>query len=336
MPAWWQIKETLDIPEVLDNLGIRVTRVDGHEHFASCPLSSHTGEDRNPSFSVNEDKMLYSCFACSGGGVLPNLVMDIENLSWDEALEWLSEYSDEITDEPDAFARQLEKALFREETKEAPKPLPWFGPKVIAPWIQEETDWFADRGISQSTRELLSMGFDPNHERRTRSLTEPYIGPAIIVPHFFNGSLCGWQERWLDEDRPKWIGKYTNTHDFPKKYTLYNYDAAKEHDSVIVVEGTMTVARLVQLGYNAVATFGATVSNEQWKMLSAFRNVFLSFDNDDAGYIAMETGVMQLMDLTSVWVIDPPQDKKGADLGDVSDNDIGDHIARAEPGFMKV
>lgn len=329
MAEWWAIKESLDIPEVLDNLGIRVTRVDGNEHFASCPLSSHSGADANPSFSVNDSKMIYSCFSCSGSGTIPSLVMDIEGLDWDAATDWLTEFADVVADDPDAFARQIEKNL--SESAEVPEGdvLPWFGMKLIKPWVQEPTDWFAERGISLETRERLQMGYDPEHTRNS------YVGPAIIIPHVFQGALRGWQERWLEEPRPVWLGKYTNTDDFPKKFTLYNYDDSIKESEVIVVEGTMTVARLTQLGYNAVATFGASISDEQWKLLRGFDRVLLGFDNDAAGYKAMKAGIAALKDHTNVWVIDPPTHIQGADLADLKDDAIPKFVDAASPGFMK-
>lgn len=331
MTKWGNIKESLDIPEVLDNLGIKVTRVDGHEHFASCPLPSHGGEDRNPSFSVNDSKMIYSCFACAGSGTIPSLVMEIEGTTWDEAIDWLTEFSDETAArDDDAFVRQIDSMFDSRQLVNHDEPLPWFNSRAIAPWMNTETDWFSKRGISQETREILRLGFDPEHERRS------YSGPAIIIPHFFSSQLCGWQERWLAEDRPVFIGKYTNSSDFPKKTTLYNYDMALSESEVIVVEGTLTVARLVQLGYNAVGTFGASVSPDQWKLLSGFKKVYLGFDNDDAGYNAMQKGINHLDNVTKVWVIDPPQHKKGADLADLTDEEICTFVDNAVPGFTKV
>lgn len=336
MVHWWQIKASLDVPDVLDNLGIRVSRVDGNEHFASCPLSSHTGDDRNPSFSVNDEKKVYSCFACGGSGTIPNLVMDIENMAWQESLDWLAEFSDVVADDHNAFMRQIKDSLSPKIEVDQPNPIPWYSPRIISEWSDTETDWFEKRGINSDTRQLLRLGFDPEHERMSRNVNNSYIGPAIIVPHFFGGQLCGWQERWLDDGRPRWIGKYTNTEGFPKKHTLYNYDRSMASDQVIVVEGSLTVARLVQLGYNAVGTFGASVSDEQWNMLLGFNDVFLSFDNDDAGYKAMVRGINHLRKRTNVWVIDPPEHKRGADLADIDDSLIPAFIEKAEPGFTKV
>jgi DNA primase len=332
------------MPEVLDNLGIVVKWVDGHDHWASCPLSSHQGADAKPSFSVSDTELIWGCFSCSEGGTLPNLVMDILGLSWDQAVDWLTEFSEDVFETDDSFARQIEKHLLRNEVKEAPEPLPWFSTRVIEKWVDTPTPWFELRGITEASRQQFKLGFDPEHVQTSKSGRE-YVGPAAIFPHFFNGQCVGYQQRWLDQEecaeigidhpgRPTWIPKYKNTDNFPKKTTLFNYDPTQTE--VIVVEGTVTPIKLTQMGYYSVSTFGASITPEQWRLLQGFGRVFLSLDNDDPGYKAMKAGVKALCEHTDVWIIDPPRHEKGANLADVSDEVARQHIENAYPGFLEL
>lgn len=329
MIDWWQIKNTIDLGEVLSTLGIRVTRTERDEHFASCPLSSHVGTDANPSFSINEEKLIYHCFSCNGSGNLVDLVMDLESLSRSGAIDWLVGFCSAIASEEDTlFVDQIEALLFPNMERMSKPPLPWFNHERVEEWAKNHTNLLEQKwGIGDEARKFFQFGFDPDHSRGK------YVGPALILPHFVHGQCVGWQERWLSDDRPKWVGKYTNTSDFPKKETLFNMDNLD--NEVVVVESVMTVARLHQLGVSAVATFGAAVTKEQWRLLAGVDKVLLSFDNDPPGYKALDEGVRHLHSLTDVWTVPTPP-TQGSDLADLSDSEIMEYLSRAEPGVLQL
>jgi DNA primase len=113
---------------------------------------------------------------------------------------------------------------------------------------------------------------------------EVFESTSIVLPHFWQGKLVGWQNRWMGE-RPKWVSKYTNTNDFPKRVTLFGWDQVQDSKQpIVIVESVPTVLYLASLNIPAVATFGATVSKEQMKMLrSCQQGVVLAQDNDTAG-----------------------------------------------------
>lgn len=335
MSDWDDIQSTLRIEEVVDALGISVVQKRGNEWTASCPLPSHAGADKNPSFGINVEKMVYQCFACGGGSII-GLVREIEGMEYEEALEWLLPFSDADSEDSNAFVEQIVGYLNRQpKMAESRKvDLPYFSPKVIDPYIENVQDikeWLDDRHISLKVAKQLKIGYDPAHERRD------YTGEAVIIPHFVKGQLVGYQERWLDENRPKKIGKYTNTSEFPKGDTLYNFDdaLARKEQPPIIVESALTVARLLSSGYSSMATFGASVTDRQIKKLRAFDHIILSYDNDEAGNKAVTHLVKGLEDYCYVEIVDPIKMSKG-DLGDLDDAALDRHLeSHVSPAFMR-
>ncbi len=340
MLIWDDISESVRLEEVLDELGIRTEHITRGEHFASCPLPNHPGADANPSFSINEETLLWNCFTCNEGGILPSLVIKVNELTvdaWNEALRFLAPFSDADVDGEDdvAFMKQLAGYLERAESR--PKrqrgtTLPYYSNSVIEKLTAAPVDSLEKWGIkSDQTVEDFQVKLV---EDRTRIKGgKEYIAPAIVIPHFWQGKLVGYQERWLEDDRPKWVPKYTNSDDFPKAQTLFNWDraveAARRGMPVIVVESVFTAMRLHELGYAAVATFGASVSDVQVRLLGSLGTLILSYDDDGAGKKALKALKERLGDLAVIYVAPSVGHEKG-DLADLEDDEIVDLIDRSK------
>ena len=58
----------------------------GGNQFGLCPFHN----EKTPSFSVNTGKQIYYCFGCHKGGGVINFIMEVENLSFPEAVEFLA------------------------------------------------------------------------------------------------------------------------------------------------------------------------------------------------------------------------------------------------------
>jgi hypothetical protein len=331
--TWDDIKDDLEIDDVINELGIQVKEIKGFEHMARCPLPAHPGHDKNPSFSVNTEKMLANCFVC-GGYTIPQLVMALEGIDEEvDAIAWLLKFSDFENADDEKYMEKIIGALGRKppEREERYPKLPYFSQRVVEPWVLNQTDFFTRRRISSKVRNQLKLGYDPEHTLLG------YTGPAAIIPHFFRGKLVGYQRRWdsPEDEWPKYIRKYMNTDDFPKKFTLYAYDIAiqRKDEPVFVVESALTVARLMSAGFAAVSTFGASVNKHQTRLLAAFSHLILSPDNDEAGEGAMGRLYKQMDNLTRVSYV-PPPDRKKADLGDADDEELAELLEGVEPAFM--
>jgi len=323
------MSQSIDIDQLESALGIDVVTRNGEEDIARCPLSTHSGNDRNPSFSINRNKKLFNCFACGRGGTLINLVSDVKSCSFEDAVAFCRTYSLSLqTNSGSALAERIEKLINSQKMEIKEPAIPVFSKNLINPWVEnlEETDFFLNRGISLEVSSLLLLGYDSQHQRGS------YVGPAVIIPHIFRKKLVGYQERWINA--PSNIPKYTNTKDFPKKSTLYNYDNVEDDHDIVVVESAITVAYLATLGYSAIATFGASVQQEQIRLIknicSVGNKIILSFDNDEAGRNATKKVVNQLKNTVPLFVVDPPDQDKG-DLNDLTPDEVSYRINQASP-----
>jgi DNA primase len=334
--AWRLSKDTLRLEEALDELGVQVTtkQADG-EWVCRCPLPSHGGADNNPSLLINSKDLRWVCRSACGGGSITSFVEALRGVRYVEACEFLCRFTDTRNPEGQAFVNRIRGILDqpRQRPSIAPPPtLPWWPMRVLEEF-SDPTDYYASRGISEEVVERLGLLFHMKHPRGE----DGFEAPAAIIPHIFKGDLVGWQERWLlsEEARPHWLGKYTNTPDFPKKHTLYNYDQAADNPSaVVVVESALTVAKLLTAGIPAVATFGGSATPEQLGLLRRFRNgLILAYDNDDTGEAAVATIGEATFHHVPVTVVPPPEGEK-ADLGDLTIEEIHYKMTEARPYML--
>lgn len=278
------IIQSIDIDEFENAIGFEpMGQNETGEDWGQCPdpWGMHKHGDRTGKFSINRDKKVYNCFVC-GGGTLVSLTMAIRECDKDEALDWLRQFTSKSNQTDEGFIEEVDSLLMTKPAQEESATLPWFNEKVITPWEGNNHSWFEQRGISEAACAKYRLGV--NYETIRTKGSESFQGESIVLPHFWNGQLVGWQNRWVC-DRPKWVPKYTNTGDFPKKFTLYGWDQAIELDSpIVIVESVPSVLYLASLNIPAVATFGATVSDEQMQMLRGCQHgVVLAQDNDQAG-----------------------------------------------------
>lgn len=322
-----KLKETMDVDVFEDALNIDVVRTVGDEDMCRCPLPSHNGYDANPSFMFNRAQLVYNCFACGIGGTVIDLVARILDVDYEQAYAFCNDYSTQSG--VGNFEKKIETIFKDERTSGAKKVLPLFNVVILEDWVNNETDYYANRNIHADTKMRFALGFDPAHTRGD------YTGPAAIIPHFFDKKLVGYQERWVDESRPSKIPKYTNTSGFPKKETLFAYDEVTDRSPVVVVESALTAVYLTQLGFSSVATFGAQVTDDQIKLLQNFSwGVILAFDNDDAGNAACDRVVQRLHKTIPTHVIEQYGDSK-QDLNDLSPSKAMEVIEQAKPWFMR-
>ena len=110
--------------------------------------------------------------------------------------------------------------------------------------------------------------------------SKPFISSAdrLIFPVKFKGEFVGWQMRSIPGtvygDRSDVVKYY---HLFNKGKVLFNYDSAKQHQTVILVEGVKKALKL----QNAVAGFGKDVTETQVQLLSEWPNVIICLDAQD-------------------------------------------------------
>ena len=75
-----------DIADVVGSY-VQLTKRSGSNLFGLCPFHS----EKTPSFSVSVDKQIYHCFGCGKGGGVINFIMEVENLSFPDAVRFLAQ-----------------------------------------------------------------------------------------------------------------------------------------------------------------------------------------------------------------------------------------------------
>jgi DNA primase len=298
------------------------------EHIGHCldPWGMHKNGDTSGKLAINPETKLFNCWVCGGGSLL-SYTMAVKDMCEEDAIDWLFQFTASFEETDEDFLSDIEGILFEERL--AKPTLPWFNENVLLAWQSREglQEYMDERGISDSVAADYRLGYDPVHTRR--SSKGDHCGPAVVFPHFWQGRLVGWQERWLG-DRPKHIPKYTNTHDFPRDSSIYGYEQVYlAPDPIIIVESVPTVLFLASHGYPAVATFGSSVSDEQKRLLRLCQQgVILAPDNDAPGKKWLNDLQTYLERYVPVKVIETVPGE-GADLGDlVGEKTVLDYLVQ--------
>ncbi|WP_439646235.1 CHC2 zinc finger domain-containing protein [Secundilactobacillus odoratitofui] len=135
--------------------------------FGLCPFH----EERTPSFSVTEDKQIFHCFSCGRGGNVFKFVMELENLSFQEAVMKVADFSHVTIDDsivkqvgqtgpagdPKSPNNQLIK-LHQDATK-------LYSHILLNTEIgQPALDYLHQRGLTDQTIKDYGLGYAPNQE----------------------------------------------------------------------------------------------------------------------------------------------------------------------------
>lgn len=311
------VKDRVDIVDLVSRY-VPLQRA-GRNFKACCPFH----DERTPSFVVFPDNNSWHCFgACGTGGDAFSFLMKRENLDFREALETLATEVGVVLDagpnRPDdglrerIYAANSQAALFFQETL------------FNHPGAEAARAYLQRRGIDRETTQNFQLGFalesweslltylgqkgfEPpflhhaglvKHNEARNSYYDAFRGRVIIPIRDRQGRIIGFGGRVLDDVQPK----YLNTSDTPlfhKSRIIYGldlaYQAIRQNDKVVIVEGYMDVIAAHQHGYaNVVACMGTAVTEEQLQQLQRYTNNFvLALDADAAGQQATLRGLNQ-------------------------------------------
>lgn len=313
---WRQFYSGLDYDALYADLGWSPTTTIGSEDKGYCldPWKFHKHGDRTGKLAINRDKGVYNCWVCGGGTIL-SLVMEVKGFEYEGAIEYLTRYITAYTKESsDEFQVRVAKLLAY--GKHVDRPIPIFNSRVLDRYESGDS-WAVGRGISADVAQYFKVRVHPGHTKFHPD-HGAFEGHAAILPHFWQGKLVGWQERWIS-NTPKWVGRWTNTSDFPRETTVWGIDFARsQNQPVVLVESVPTALRLITEGFPAIATFGSQITPDQCRHLRMFQQgIILAPDNDSAGAKWYKTATQELDRYVPLFHIDPPGDE-GDDLGDVS------------------
>lgn len=337
--TYQEYRRRLDARKVLEHYGVEndhdeVTAAGETEVVHSCLLDRvdrhHNNGDAHPSASANLDRKLYVCYSYWGGDFF-HLIQKMENKSsFAEIVPVLAGFLGDATSEADEFAAEAESLLaaFLARPAAYAADLPSYSDRVLSPWAFVHP-YLHERGIDSATASRLQIGWREDDNR-------------IIIPHFWNGNLVGWQARAVPHRPGQWPGtavphpKYRSTSGFPKSDTFF-YDHSRPRPtagSVVVVESPFSVVKAVALGLDVpvLATFGAKVSKTQVEMLADFDRVVVWSDPDTAGTMMTRRLAQALHRRTLTEVVRPDD---GMDLGDYTELSVVESkLAAAVPAVL--
>lgn len=290
----------------------------GRKLWACCPLHG----EKTPSFSVSPDKQLFYCFGCHAGGTVVQFIMDMERLTYPEAIKYLAdrvgmEMPNEVNDKELQEIRKHKNRLYEANKAAAKFYFDCFCDPVRG---KPGREYATSRGLSSEIISRFGIGYAPEgwnnlmdhltlqgfkqeelldagllvKNENKKSVYDTYRGRLIFPIIGLNGNVLGFGARVLNNDKPKYI----NTGDTPiynkrnNLYGLYQNKNAKLAD-LIMTEGYMDVIGLYKAGVtNAVASLGTALTEQQAKLLKRFVDtVYIAYDGDAAGQNATVRGL---------------------------------------------
>ena len=307
-----ELSERNDIVDVVSGY-VQLTRRSGSNLFGLCPFHS----EKTPSFSVSPDKQIYHCFGCGKGGSVIGFIMEIENLSFPDAVGFLARRAGMAMPEEDDHGEGKRRERMLSLNRDAAR---FFHEQLKTPAGETARAYIERRGLSGRTVTNFGLGFAPNtwssllDAMKRKGYSERELFEAGLVRQgksgrgvydtFRNrlmfpvidvrGNVIGFSGRILDDGEPKYMNS-PETLVFSKSRNLFALNLAKKSKSgyLILAEGNIDVASLHQAGFDsAVASLGTSLTPEQARLMSRYVNeVVIAYDSDGAGRKAAQRAI---------------------------------------------
>ena len=309
------IDELIQRNPIEDVVGQYVSlRRSGSNMFGLCPFHG----EKTASFSVAPDKGMYYCFGCHKGGGSINFMMELEGLSYPDAVRALAKrVGMEVPEDEQYQSRyKLQERLWA-LSKEAAR---FYHEKLYAPEGAEALAYAQKRGMTKATITNFGIGYAPNswdalvNAMRKKGYTDAELLAASLASKVNNGdriydrfrnrfmfpiidvrgNVVGFGGRVMDDSKPKYLNS-DETIIFNKRKNLFALNIAKKSklDYIILVEGYMDAIALHQYGFDcAVASLGTALTEDGATLLSKYtEQVVLIYDGDKAGQNATQRAI---------------------------------------------
>lgn len=316
-----EIKSRLDIVEVIRQYV--PLKPAGVNFLARCPFHN----EKTPSFTVSPTKQVWHCFGCGRGGDLFSFIMEMERITFVEALRLLAPRAgvvlkqatgpeislrNRLLDILEQAANFYHKTLISDEASRQARHYAVsreISEEIIRDWtIGYAPDSWDDliiflkqKGFTDKEIVLAGLAIDRNEGHRSYNR---FRGRLMFPIREVNGNVIGFTGRLLPEFEKRDLGqgKYVNSPQtlvYDKSKVLFGLDKAKqairENNLAIVVEGQMDCLTAHQFGFkNVVASSGTALTLEQAAILKRYTSrLAFAFDMDAAGRLALERGSEQ-------------------------------------------
>ncbi len=278
----------------------------GQNHMACCPFH----DEKTPSFSVNASKGFYKCFGCGKGGNVFTFLMEIEGVTFPDAVRTVAEKTgiplpEPVDDKDYAATKKKKEKRDREKLRVIE-----LNKIALAFWEEHLYDanpqstaarkYLEGRELDEKTLEKYRIGFAPDswdtllnllkekgfEEKDIResglvtineekdSVYDRFRGRIIFPVLDINGDPVAFGARILGKGEPKYLNS-PETAAYVKGEHLYGLFQNKEEirrlKYAILVEGYMDLIALSQFGVqNCVASLGTALTGNQAKLLGRF------------------------------------------------------------------
>ena len=311
------IDELIQRNPIEDVVGQYVSlRRSGSNMFGLCPFHG----EKTASFSVAPDKGMYYCFGCHKGGGSINFMMELEGLSYPDAVRALAKrVGMEVPEDEQYQSRyKLQERLWALH-KEAAR---FYHSQLFAPVGQQALSYAQKRGMPKSVLVNFGIGYAPDSwtalvdvlrkkgytdeelkesglvtvSKKDGSLFDRFRDRLMFPIIDVRGNVIGFGGRIMKDD-PN-AAKYLNSPEtaiFNKRKNLFALNIAKKSklDYIILVEGYMDAIALHQYGFDcAVASLGTALTEDGATLLSKYtEQVVLIYDGDKAGQNATQRAI---------------------------------------------
>lgn len=289
----------------------------GSNLFGLCPFHG----EKTPSFSVSPDKGIYYCFGCHKGGSVINFEMEIEGLSYPDAVRALAKRAGlEVPEDEQYQSRYRQQERLWALHKEAAR---FFHSRLYAPIGANALQYAAGRGMPKSILTKFGIGYAPDSWTdlvdylRSKNYSDQELRDSGLVTvsqkngNLFDrfrdrlmfpiidvrGNVIGFGGRIMNSS-DKSAAKYLNSPEtliFNKRKNLFALNLAKKSKLgyLILVEGYMDAIALHQYGFDcAVASLGTALTEDGANLLSRYtEQVVLIYDGDEAGQNATQRAI---------------------------------------------
>jgi DNA primase len=317
-----EVNDKLDALAVVEDY-VRLEKKGGR-YWGLCPFHN----EKTPSFTVDPDRKMYHCFGCGQGGGIITFIMEMDKLSFPEAVETLArrlgiEIVYETTGGEGAYSpKDPEKDRRKEELAELYR-------RVAGSyhhWLTEKPEgaaalrYILDRKISREMIDRFRLGYAPADRSwlhlflLKKGYSEEFLALSGLFSDryprisFFSdrlifpiadrqGNTVAFGGRLLAGEGPKYLNS-RESELYKKGQTLFAIDLAlpeiRKTKTVYLAEGYMDVIALHQAEItNAVAPLGTAFTDEQVKLLRRWaERAVLVFDSDEAGQNAAVKAIL--------------------------------------------
>ncbi len=291
-------------------------RRSGANMFGLCPFHG----EKTASFSVAPDKGIYYCFGCHKGGGVINFQMEVEGLSYPDAVRALAKRAGMTVPEDEQYENRYHQqerlwALHKEAAR-------YYHSQLYAPVGKTALDYALGRGMSKGILTTFGVGYAPDSwdglvkAMRAKGYTEQELIDGGLVSKSqkngniydrfrdrlmfpiidVRGNVIAFGGRRIKNDDS--VAKYLNSPEtliFNKRKNLFGLNLAKKTKEkfLILMEGNVDVVSMHQFGFdNAVASLGTSLTEEQATLITRYaEQVVLLYDGDNAGQTATKRAI---------------------------------------------